>query len=366
MTLKYDFLIVGAGLFGSVFAREAADRGKRVLVIDRRPHLGGNCFTEEREGIHVHVHGPHVFHSASRRVWDYVTRFAAFHPYTHRVKADHEGRLYSFPINLMTLHQLWGVRTPEEARRKLESVRIPAEHPRNLEEWCLSQVGREIYETFIGGYTAKQWGREPKDLPAAIIRRLPIRLTHNDHYYQDHDRYEGIPVGGYTGIFHRMLSGIEVRTQTDFFEERALLERVAHKVVYSGPIDQLFGYRHGRLEYRSLRFDHEVQDGDHQGCAQINHTSLAVPYTRVVEHKHFERPEAPRTVVTFEYPQAFTGQNVPYYPVNDQENNALFARYEQEARRLDMILGGRLASYKYMDMDMVVGQALALAERAVQ
>jgi len=363
MLKKYDFLIVGAGLFGAVFAREATDRGRRVLVIDSRDHVGGNCYTEEREGIQVHVYGSHIFHTANARTWAYINRFADFNHYYHRVKVNFEGRLYSFPINLMTLHQIWGVITPQDAERKLATVRQPVANSRNLEEWCLSQVGEELYRTFIQGYTAKQWGRMPTDLPASIIKRLPVRMTYDDHYFHTHDRYEGIPVGGYTAIFDRMLAGIEVRTGVDFFEERELLASLADRIVYTGPIDRLFGYRWGALDYRSLRFVHDVRDGDYQGCAVVNYTSAAVPYTRVVEHKHFAFSDAPRTVVTFEYPERFTGTNIPYYPINDKQNNTLYARYAEAARGSDMIMGGRLASYKYMDMDMVIGQALNRADQ---
>lgn len=362
--MKYDFLVVGAGLSGAVFAREAADAGRRVLVVERRAHVAGNCHTESHDGIQVHRHGPHLFHTASRGVWDYVRRFAEFRPYRHTCKALFRGRLYSFPINLLTLHQLWGVTTPEEARARLDAARVPIARPANLEEWALSQVGPELYETFIRGYTAKQWARDPRDLPASIVRRLPIRLTFEDRYFPDHDRYEGVPVGGYTPLVERMLDSVEVRLGVDFLADRARLTALADRVVYTGPLDALGDYRFGYLDYRSLRFEQEsLPVADFQGGAIVNYTERSVPHTRITEWKHIDGADTPHTVITREYPTDYTGSNEPYYPVNTPENEARRRLYV--AAVADVLLCGRLATYRYLDMDMCVGQALALARRAL-
>lgn len=363
---RYDFLIVGAGLFGCVFARQAAERGKRVLVIDSRDHIGGNCYTEVREGIPVHIYGPHLFHCAKKEIWDYVNRFAEFNRFSLRTKVTHSGRVFSFPVNLMTLNQLWGVRTPEEAERKLAEVRVPCADPKNLEEWALAQVGEELYETFIRGYTAKQWGRDPKCLPTGIIKRLPIRLTYNDRYFHDSHRYEGVPIGGYTPMFAAMLdhTNIHLRLGVDYFEEcKNSLSDKAERIVYTGPIDKLFSYCYGRLDYRSLRFEHEARDGDFQGCAVMNYTEESVPYTRIVEHKHFECLNNPRTIITHEFPDEYGPGKVPYYPVGDEANSALYTQYRHLADVFPTtILGGRLADYRYYDMHQVVASALHSAE----
>jgi UDP-galactopyranose mutase len=352
----YDYLVVGAGLFGAVFAREATDRGLRVLVVDKRHHIGGNCYTEERGGIPIHVFGPHVFHTADKGVWDYVRRFADFNGFSLRVKARHGDRLFPFPINLSTLHMLWGVTAPAEAEAMLASVRVPCEHPRNLEEWALAQVGPEIYEKFIVGYTTKQWGRPPSELPASIIRRLPIRLTHTDRHFPDKDAYEGVPIGGYTPMFERMLDGIEVRLGVDYHSD-ACVRAMAQKTVYTGPIDTYFGHRFGPLEYRSLRFEHEEMAGDFQGTAVVNYTEASVPWTRIVEHKHFALLDTARTVITREYPQRYEPGGEPFYPVSDARNQALYSMYRFEAQKSGVLFGGRLGRYQYMDMHQVVANA---------
>jgi UDP-galactopyranose mutase len=350
-------------MFGSVFARSLAEQGRRSLVIDSRDHIGGNCYSQNIAGIEVHRYGPHIFHTNNEKVWKFVNRFAEFNHYRHRTVVNYLGRLFSFPINLMTLSQLWGVTTPEQARKKLDEVRERVPNPRNLEEWILSQVGRDLYETFVYGYTTKQWGREPRELPASIIRRIPIRTTYNDRYFDD--RYEGIPAGGYTRMFENMLdhSNIEVATGVDYFTHRRELEAHAARLVYTGRIDEFFDFRHGRLDYRSLKFETRELDGDFQGNAIVNYTHRDVPYTRITEHKHFEMKSCDRTVITYEYPDRFEEGKIPYYPIRDEANSAMYERYRSLAGAESIIFGGRLATYQYMDMHQVVAQALATAER---
>jgi UDP-galactopyranose mutase len=367
MSKKVDYVIVGAGLFGVTFARLMREAGRTVHLLDQRPHIAGNCYTQSMEGIQVHTYGPHIFHTSNRTVWDFVNRFATFNHFVNRPKVHYKDRLYSFPINLMTLYQLWGVKTPAEAEAKLASVRIPNAHPKNLEEWILSQVGPEIYETFIKGYTTKQWQRDPKDLPALIIRRLPIRLTFDDNYFND--PYQGIPIGGYTQMIANMLGDAPVSLDTDYFSDRAYWSGMAaKKVVYTGKIDAYFDYRLGELEYRTLRFENKVMDiPDYQGNAVINYTDAAVPYTRVAEHKHFELSTGPKTVVTWEYPDDWQRDKVPYYPINDEKNTALYNRYRDLAlREKNVIFGGRLAQYKYYDMHHVIEVAMAAAEKELR
>lgn len=360
----YDYLIVGAGLFGSVFAQQATEVGKRCLVVEKNDHIGGNCYTKEVEGINVHVYGPHIFHTDNDKIWEYMNRWTRFNHYVNRPKVHFKDKLYSFPINLMTLNQLWGVKTPEDAQRRLDLVKVKNDSPKNLEEWILSQVGKEIYETFIEGYTSKQWNRHPSKLPASIIKRLPIRLTFDDNYFND--RYQGIPIGGYTPIFEKLLAGSEVLTGVDYFQERHLLSRLAKKTVYTGKLDQFFSYSLGRLEYRGLRFDTKILDcQDFQGNAVINYTEKNVPYTRITEHRHFDlKKDGEKTVVTWEYPDDWDESKVPYYPVNDDANNKLRDQYKElAAQRSDVIFGGRLASYMYYDMHQVVAAALHTWEK---
>jgi UDP-galactopyranose mutase len=361
--MPFHYVIVGCGMFGSVFARCVAERGNRVLLVDRRRHIGGNCYTEEVAGVHVHRYGPHIFHTNNEAVWRFVNRFAQFNNYRHRVAACVGDRLFSFPINLLTLHQLWGVRTPAEAAAKLAAERIPAVGADNLESWILSQVGRELFETFIRGYTQKQWGREPRELPAAIIRRIPIRLTLNDRYFDD--RFEGIPIGGYTQMFQRMLDhpNIRVATGVDYFANAKRLRGMAETLVFTGKIDEFFDYRYGPLEYRSLRFRTAVLEGDYQGAAIVNYPDAAVPYTRVVEHKHFEPGPGRRTVVTREYPQAYEIGRTPYYPIRDARNLALYGRYRTAGAASGVLFGGRLGTYQYYDMHQVIAQAMTMAAR---
>jgi UDP-galactopyranose mutase len=352
---KYDYIIVGSGLFGSIFARELTDNGFKCLVIDKRSHIGGNCYTEEIEGINVHKYGAHIFHTSDDGVWEYMNRFCKFNHYVNRPKVNYKGKIYSFPINLMTLYQLYGVTTPEQAKIMLNYVKHDIENPKNLEEWILSQVGTEIYEIFIKGYTTKQWGREPKLLPSSIIRRLPIRLTFDENYF--FDKYQGIPIGGYTKIFEKLLDGIAVKLDVDYFEDKQYWDNQCDKVVYTGPIDRYYDYKFGKLEYRSLDFKTEIKDiEDFQGNAVINYTDVNPEYTRIIEHKHFEFGKQKKTVITTEYPNSIGD---PYYPVNDTINNSRYNQYKELMNLEDgVIFGGRLADYKYYDMHQVVASAL--------
>jgi UDP-galactopyranose mutase len=348
----YDYLIVGAGLFGGICARELTNNGKKVLVIDKRDHIGGNCYTSNEGGINVHTYGPHIFHTNNKQVWDYINQFVEFNHFTYRPKVKYDNNIYSFPINLMTLYQIYGVSTPSQAESILELERIHNNEPNNLEEWILSQVGIKLYETFIKGYTTKQWGRDPKYLPVSIIKRLPIRLTYDDNYFND--RYQGIPIGGYTQIFDKLLDGIDVKLEVDYFKD----ELPKHnRIIYTGPVDMFYNYIHGKLEYRSLRFENEYLDiNDYQGNAAINYTEDNIPYTRIVEHKHFEFGKQKHTIITREYP---TTEGEPYYPVNDKLNNDRYNLYKSLMDKEDRIIfGGRLADYKYYDMHQVIASAL--------
>jgi UDP-galactopyranose mutase len=354
------YLIVGAGLYGSVCARELTDAGHECVVIEKRPHIAGNCYTrfEPEAQCHEHVYGAHIFHTNDERIWNYVCRFARFNHFVNRVKVNWRGDLFSFPINLFTLYQLWGVRTPEEARLKLEQVREPIERPANLEEWCLSQVGREVYERFVHGYTTKQWQRDPRELPASLIRRLPIRLNFDDNYFSD--RFQGIPIGGYTAMFERMLSGVEVVTGVDFHEDRQYwLDRYDH-VIYTGPIDAFFDYSLGALEYRSLRLERELVDQqDFQGTAVVNYTEAGIPFTRIIEHKHFDMDyRSQRTLITREYPAAWTPGQTEFYPVNTAENEQRFQQYRLRADEIQ-----DRVTFGYYDMHQVIGAALVLTRR---
>ncbi len=356
--MSYDFVVVGAGMFGAAFARTAADRGKKVLVVEKRSHLGGMCHTDVREGMIFHTYGPHVFHTNDPDIWGFVRRFATFDPFMVRTKAVALGRVWSFPVNLMTLYQLWGVKTPAEARRRLEEERVPIKDPDNLEDWVLGTYGREIYETFFKGYTRKQWGRDPRALPPCIAQRLPLRLTFDDNYFMD--RFQGVPVGGYTPLFERMLEGIEIRTGCDFHAERTALERLG-RVVYSGRPDEYFDFRFGPLAFRGCRFETELLEGDFQGNPVINYCDAAVPFTRIVEHKHFSNPRSPKTLVTREYPEECGRGGTPLYPVNDRDNAALYRRYAEIPTKA--VFAGRLGSYRYFDMGEVIAQAWKLVEK---
>lgn len=372
MKQRYDYLIVGAGLFGAVFAHEASKAGKRCLVIDRRPHLGGNVYCEQVEGINVHHYGAHIFHTANKRVWEYVNSLVEFNRYTNCPVACYKGDMYNLPFNMNTFNRMWGVMTPDEATAKIEeqkaeaAARMRAEgvtEPRNLEEQALMLVGKDIYERLIKGYTEKQWGRDCRDLPASIIRRLPVRLVFDNNYFND--PYQGIPIGGYNRLVERLLDGVETRTGMDFDELRDSWHEMADRLVYTGPIDEYFGYCYGNLQYRTVNFETEVLDTpNYQGNAVINYTEREVPYTRIIEHKHFEMfgnevYAVPRTVVSREYSTEWKPGMEPYYPVNDEVNSALYQRYKAFAdQERDVTFGGRLAEYKYYDMDKVIEQAL--------
>ena len=362
---KYDYLVVGAGLFGAVFARQAADAGKRVLVIDKRPHIGGNVYTEEVEGIHVHVYGAHIFHTSDRTVWDYVNRFAEFNRFTNSPVANYKGELYSLPFNMYTFNKMWGVVTPEEAAAKIEEQRRQAgiTEPKNLEEQAISLVGTDIYEKLVKGYTEKQWGRPCTELPAFIIKRLPVRLTFDNNYFNA--LYQGIPMGGYTKMVERMLQGIEVRLGVDYLEQKEQMDALAEKVLYTGPVDAYFGFRLGTLEYRSVRFETEVLDmPNFQGNAAVNYTDRETPWTRIIEHKWFEFGTQPKTVISREFSSEWKPGDEPYYPVNDERNGALYLRYKALAELEErVIFGGRLGEYKYYDMDAVIASALSCARR---
>ena len=356
----YDYLIVGAGLYGAVCAREAVNAGKKVLVIDKRPHIAGNVYTEQIEGINVHVYGAHIFHTNNRAVWDYVNRFAEFNRFTNSPVANYRGELYSLPFNMYTFNKMWGVVTPEEAQAKIEEQKRQAgiTEPKNLEEQAISLVGTDIYEKLIKGYTEKQWGRPCRELPAFIIKRLPVRLTFDNNYFNA--LYQGIPMGGYTKMVENMLSGIEVRLNVDYFDRKAELDALADRVIYTGPIDAYFGYRLGNLEYRSVRFETEVLDKPNfQGNAAVNYTDRETPFTRIIEHKWFEFGTQPKTVISREYSSEWKPGDEPYYPVNDEKNSALYQQYKALADREEkVIFGGRLGEYKYYDMDAVIASAL--------
>lgn len=367
----YDYLVVGAGLFGAVFAQIAKENGKSVLVIDRRPHIAGNVYTEKVNGINVHKYGAHIFHTDSKAVWDYVNRFAVFNRYTNSPVANYRGEVYSLPFNMYTFNKMWGVVTPDEAKAKIEEQKRSAgiTEPKNLEEQAISLVGTDIYEKLVRGYTEKQWGRECRNLPAFIIKRLPVRFTFDNNYFNA--LYQGIPVGGYTAMVERMLSGIEVRTKTDYLGDKAGFDSIAKKVIYTGAVDEYFGYRLGNLEYRSVRFETETPDTDnYQGNAVVNYTDRETPFTRIIEHKWFEFGKDENgngilgTVISREYSSEWKPGDEPYYPVNDDRNALLYAEYKKLAEKeTNVIFGGRLGEYKYYDMDKVIVSAMALAEK---
>ncbi len=363
--MKYDYLVVGAGLFGAIFAYEANKKGKRVLVIEKRPHIGGNIYTEEIDGIQVHKYGAHIFHTSNKEVWNYIQQFAEFNRYTNSPVARYKDELYNLPFNMNTFNKMWGVVTPEEAVAKIEEEKaefkekLGDREPSNLEEQAISLIGKTIYEKLIKGYTEKQWGKRATELPAFIIKRLPVRLIYDNNYFND--IYQGIPIGGYTQIIEKMLEGIEIKLNTDFFDNRKEYEDIAEQIVFTGPIDKFYDYKFGELEYRSLRFETEIKDiQNYQGNAVVNYTEYEIPYTRIIEHKHFEFDStSPKTVVTREYPDQWVQGKEPYYPVNNEKNNELYKKYEEEALKDNkVIFGGRLGQYKYYDMDKVILSAL--------
>lgn len=365
--MYYDYLIVGAGLFGASFAQMAKEAGKKVLVIDKRNHIGGNVYTQNVEGIQVHKYGAHIFHTDHKRVWDYVNRFAEFNRYTNSPIASFHGELYSLPFNMYTFHQMWGVKTPREAAEQITAQRFASGivSPKNLEEQAICLVGMDIYEKLIKGYTEKQWGRPCDQLPAFIIKRLPVRYTYDNNYFTS--RYQGIPIGGYTKMVKAMLDGVDVRLEENYLEKKPEWDATADKVVYTGPIDAYFGFRYGALEYRSVRFETEVLDiPNFQGNAVVNYTDRETPFTRIIEHKHFEFGRQPKTVISREYSQEWKPGMEPYYPINDEKNSALLRQYQQlAAKETHTIFGGRLGEYRYYDMDAVILSAMRLGQKEI-
>lgn len=365
---KYDYVIVGAGLYGAVFAHEAASKGKSVLVLEKRSHIGGNVYTEKVEGISVHKYGAHIFHTNNKEVWDYVNQFAAFNRYTNSPVANYKGDLYSLPFNMYTFNKMWGVVTPGQAEAKIAEQKQEIQgEPKNLEEQAIALVGRDIYEKLVKGYTEKQWGRDCRELPSFIIKRLPVRYTFDNNYFNA--LYQGIPVGGYTKLVENLLEGIEVRLDTDYLAEKETYDAMAEQVIYTGPVDAYFGYSLGTLEYRSVRFEQEIMDiPNYQGNAVVNYTDRETPWTRIIEHKWFEfgkdenGKELPKTVISREYSSEWKPGDEPYYPVNDEKNNGLYEQYRQMADREEKVcFGGRLGEYKYYDMDAVILSALTRA-----
>ncbi len=364
---EYDYLIVGSGIFGATFARLATDIGKRCLIIEQRDHIAGNCYTKNVEGINVHTYGPHIFHTSNERVWEFVNRFTKFNNFINSPVAYYEGKLYSLPFSMYTFNQIWGVITPDEARQKIEEQRLKLDRePANLEEQALSMVGSDIYELLIRGYTKKQWMKDPKDLPATIIKRLPLRFIYDNNYFND--KYQGIPIGGYTKLFENLLTGITVKTETDYFENREHFHSIAEKVVYTGKIDEFYGFEYGELEYRTLRFESELmQTSNYQGNAVINYSAEEIPYTRTIEHKHFEKVNTPSTYITKEYPDTWAKGKIPYYPINNDFNMSIFNKYKERSKlETKVLFGGRLAEYQYYDMHAVIGSALIAADKELQ
>ena len=364
--MKYDYLVVGAGLFGATFAYEACKKGKKCLVIDKRPHIGGNIYTENIEGINVHKYGAHIFHTSDKEIWDYVNSFAEFNRYTNSPVARYKNETYNLPFNMNTFSKLWSeVFTPDQAKAKIaeELAGVQIEEPKNLEEQAIKLVGKTIYEKLVKGYTEKQWGMKATELPPFIIKRLPVRFTYDNNYFND--LYQGIPIGGYTQIIEKMLAGSDIRLNCDYFENRAELDARAEKIIFTGPIDRYYDYKFGPLEYRSVRFETEILDTDNfQGNAVVNYTEYEVPYTRIIEHKHFEFGNQSKTVISREYSDKWTVEKEPYYPINNEKNNELYKKYaDLAAEEKNVIFGGRLGQYKYYDMHVVIKEALSLCRK---
>lgn len=366
--MKYDFMIVGAGFFGATFARRAMDLGKSCLVVEKSPHVAGAAHDQKMEGLHVSSYGAHIFHTHDKAIWDFVNLFGEWEPFVNKPKVISGDRIFSFPINMMTLHQMWGVKTPVEALAKLQSVQIPCTNPRNFEEWALSKIGRELYDTFIYGYTKKQYHREPRELPASIVQRLPIRLTFDENYFTA--CYQAMPKNGFTSVVENMLEGAELRLGTDFFDLRDSWRHLAHHLVYTGPVDKFFDYQYGKLDYNTLRFEHKIMTGDFQGNAVMNYADESVPYLRSIEHKHFINPhrfkkhnlepDTSPTVVSYDYPVKFEDHPEPYYPIRDEKNSSLYSKYVGLKENLtDVTFGGRLGEYQYFDIDQTMGSAMS-------
>ena len=362
--MKYDYLIVGAGLFGSIFAYEMKKIGKKCLVIEKRNHIGGNVYTELEENINIHKYGAHIFHTNNKEVWEYINQFAEFNRYTNSPVANYKGELYNLPFNMNTFYQMWGVKTPEEAKAKIDEQKAESniKNPKNLEEQAISLIGKDIYEKLVKGYTEKQWGKKCDELPSFIIKRLPVRYTFDNNYFND--LYQGIPFGGYTRIIEKMLDGVEIKLNTDFFDDKEKWLNIADNIIFTGMIDQYFDYCYGELEYRGLNFEFETLDIENfQGNAVINYTDAETPFTRIIEHKHFENSDSPKTIITREYPKTWTKGEEAYYPLNDEKNSNLFKKYQDLAAKEDkVIFGGRLGMYQYYDMWQVIDEALKLVK----
>ncbi|WP_296889902.1 UDP-galactopyranose mutase [uncultured Methanobrevibacter sp.] len=362
--MNYDYLIVGAGLFGSIFAYEMKKIGKKCLVIEKRNHIGGNVYTNLEENINIHKYGAHIFHTNNKEVWEYINQFAEFNRYTNSPVANYKGELYNLPFNMNTFYQMWGVKTPEEAKAKIDEQKAESniKNPKNLEEQAISLIGKDIYEKLVKGYTEKQWGKKCDELPSFIIKRLPVRYTFDNNYFND--LYQGIPFGGYTSIIEKMLDGVEIKLNTDFFDDKEKWLNIADKIIFTGMIDQYFDYCYGELEYRGLNFEFETLDMENfQGNAVINYTDAETPFTRIIEHKHFENSDSPKTIITREYPKTWTKGEEAYYPLNDEKNSNLFKKYQDLAAKEDkVIFGGRLGMYQYYDMWQVIDEALKLVK----
>jgi len=362
--MQYDYLIVGAGFFGSICAHELTKSGKKVLVIDSRNHIGGNCYTENKDGINIQVYGAHIFHTSNKEVWDWINQFAEFNTYRHHVLATYDNEIYSLPFSMFTFNKLWGVNFPHEAQEKIKSQSISIDEPTNLEEQAIKLVGKDVYEKLIKGYTHKQWMKDPKELPKEIIKRLPVRFTWDNNYF--FDKYQGIPIGGYTQIFEKLLEGIDVQLNINYFDGNLPPHK---KVIFTGPIDKFFGYKYGKLEYKTVRFEHDhLNQINYQGVPVMNYTNYEVPYTRIIEHKHFEGVDTNSTWITREYPtQYIPDVTDPYYPVNDKENNEMFSKYKEEAEQVKecVLFGGRLGEYKYYDMHQVIESALNFIKKEI-
>lgn len=354
----YDYLVCGSGIVGATFARKMTDAGKKILVIDKRNHIAGNCYTEKINEINVHKYGCHIFHTNKKNIWDFVNQFSKFNNYRHKGIVNYKDKIYSFPLNLMTFSQLWGVKTPKEAQNKIEKEKIKIENPKNLEEWCLANVGKEIYKIFIKGYTKKQWNKNPKELPASIIKRIPIRFDFNDDYFHT-SYYQGIPENGYTNLIANMLDGIRVELKTDLFKTN--WKKYAKKLVYCGQIDQYYDFCFGKLDYRSLRWEHKEINHDFQGTSVVNFTEEKIDFTRIIEHKYFELNKVKNSIISFEYPQDYKDNHEPFYPINDEKNNTIISKYKKIENK-NVIFTGRLGTYKYIDMD----DAIALAFHNVE
>jgi len=355
----FDYLIVGAGFFGSICAYELSKKGNTCLVVEKRDHIGGNCYTEKRNGINVHVYGPHIFHTSNKEVWDWINQFTEFNNFRNSPVANYKGETYSLPFSMWTFSKLWNISSPDEAKKIIEEQSQDISEPKNLEEQALKLVGKDVYEKLIKGYTAKQWMKDPTELPKEIIKRLPVRFTYDNNYFND--KYQGIPVDGYTTIFEQLLENIEVRLGVDYLADKDHWNRQAKNIIYTGPIDAFFDYKYGELEYKTTRFDHQHLDTDnYQGVAVMNYTEQEIPYTRIIEHKHFENADTDTSWVTWEYPQQYNAKTTePYYPVNDKLNNAKYFQYKEDADKLsNFYFGGRLAEYKYYDMHKVIESAL--------